>query len=160
MPAVSPSILERPASSTPEDAVPFHLAPPPDVAWPTAHWDATCDTCGESIPQATCTRCGGVWDEGMLGLGNCACPYVDAGKPCRDERDCKGTCAISWEDALGHGGTQCNDAFCIGPGAPARKGVPWGTCATHGKRFGCQGWISAVSTAYGWMRETKWICRD
>jgi hypothetical protein len=95
----------------------------------------------------------------MAGVGSCACPNADAGKPCLDERSCdKNACDLPWDVAVAHGKTQCNDDFCIGPGA--KSGLPWGSCASHRKHFGCEGWLVAIDTPYGKMRETRWICRD
>jgi hypothetical protein len=95
----------------------------------------------------------------MLGGGACACPTDDGGKPCRDERDClHNECALRWEDAIAHGNTQCNDSFCIGVAADA--GIPWGACKPYNTFVSCQGWITTVSTPFGVMRETRWICRD
>ncbi len=95
----------------------------------------------------------------MLGVGHCACPTAEAGKPCRDERDCTSTaCSLPWDVAMSHGKTQCNDDYCIGPGA--NVGLPWGQCADFQKTFGCQGWLGTTTTPNGLMRETRWICKD
>ena len=158
-PPLPPTQTTEGSDSTPPDgAVPARREAAPQVKWPTASWDASCGVCSESIVEPTCLRCGGAWDAGLAGVGDCACPTPDAGKPCRDERDCCGGCALPWDEAIQHGGVRCNYDFCIGPGADV--GLPWGTCATHQRTFGCRGWFERITTPWGPMRRTKWICVD
>lgn len=131
----------------------------PSVTWPVAHWADSCPPCERTLAESVCNPCGGHWYAYMLGGGVCGCPTKDAGKPCRDERDCNGNvCALSWEDALAHGHTRCNDQFCVGAGKAS--GLPWGECRRWDAWHSCVGWLQTVDTPTGIMRETRWICTD
>lgn len=134
------------------------LPPRPTLAWPTARWDKRCPACQSSVAEPDCRRCGGAWTSGIAGIGHCACPTADAGKPCLDESDCSYRCMIRWDEALRYRDTFCNDRFCIGP--EAARGLPWGTCQEHLLTFGCRGWFQRQQTKHGPMRGTRAICVD
>ena len=161
-PALAPRPAPRSAPPAPASA-PSPVEPAPVVAMPapaSRPVDPSCPGCRRELALEACTRCGGLWDVGLLGLGHCACPTPDGGRVCGASRECAHRCEIPWEVALGYRDVRCTRAGCRGPrGTPARP-LTLGRCATQRKTFGCHGWLVETPGPGGPGREARVMCVD
>jgi hypothetical protein len=59
------------------------------------------DSAALSQNQSACQAIGGSYGrDGMLGAFHCVLTYSDAGNPCNDKADCKGSCRAKTDGAL------------------------------------------------------------
>ena len=140
-------------------AVPEEEAAPTFIAMPAlekkVEW--TCATaCSRDVPEGSCESCGGKWDVGAAGLGDCACPMEHAGEVCRDSTDCP--CEVDYVVGVKFHDTVCDDTHCVGPAASS--GIPLGRCQSYWRTFGCWSWIEPPDPAHGNMRTFVWNCTD
>jgi hypothetical protein len=149
----APEAIAADAAVPKEEAGPTFVAmPAPEkkVAW-------TCVTaCNRDVPEDSCESCGGKWDVGAAGLGNCACPQEHAGEVCSDSTNC--LCEVDYATGIAFRDTVCSDTHCVGPAA--FRGIPLGRCASWHKTFGCRSWIELQDTAQDRVRKFMLICTD
>jgi hypothetical protein len=102
------------------------------------------------VTEACSRQCSGEWGRhGRLQLEYCRCRTPDAGRECRDGKDCVGACL--WE------------RWVPVEGAPPLRGWHVGRCAEFFHQFGCRTRIPAGAKHRGPLPEqegTQRLCID
>ena len=114
----------------------FHppAVPEPEIAAPSPAYQRVevANQIATPAERAACDAVGGeISRQGLLGWEQCVQTYPDAGKACRGESDCEGTCRAD-------PGNQS-----VAPGEPAT-----GTCQTVDVPFGCYAMIEDGKMGY------------
>jgi hypothetical protein len=86
--------------------------------------------------KEACDACQGKWSKhGLAEVDSCICKTKDAGKVCRDGKDCQGDCIAD------------DDGFEVVEAGPPAKGYWKGKCAEYDTTFGCHRTIATGTRA-------------
>lgn len=89
--------------------------------------------------MARCRECDGDWGRhGLLGLEGCLCRARDAGRECRDGRDCEGTCLYERSERVQEASESCRDGYCD---VTLEMFVLVGRCSEFVTTFGCHHYL-------------------
>jgi hypothetical protein len=112
--------------------------------------------------RAECRACRGDWGpHGLVGLEGCICRAKDAGKVCRDGRDCEGECVFQRAEVVRKERRQCN-AQGVCTVSPA-LGRAVGKCSEKIGDFGCASLIDVGASdlpPQSLPLQRSQICRD
>jgi hypothetical protein len=89
--------------------------------------------------MARCRECNGDWGRhGLLGLEGCLCRTRDAGRECRDGRECEGTCLYERSEKVQEASESCSDGYC---NVTLEMLVLVGRCSEFVTTFGCHHYL-------------------